>query len=135
MTSKKRVEIGSDEGGVESKRPRGNGEEVEEIKTESEEVEVATATRAPALGAAAVAGRVVTGEDSPAAPPSQRRNNSTSQDHHHRDYLQYSGGRRAPRIGDDFQVSILPSPGDTSSNNNNKGLDSAEEKGEKKEDS
>ena len=134
MTSKKRVEIGSDEGGVESKRPRSNGEEVEEIKTESEELEVVAATRAPALDAAA-AGRVVTGEDSPAAPPSQRRNNSTSQDHHHRDYLQYSGGRRAPRIGDDFQVSILPSPGDTSSNNNNKGLDSAEEKGEKKEDS
>lgn len=56
----------------------------------------------------------------------------------HRDYLKYSGGRREPRIGDDFQVSILPRPGDSTSNKDDEAVaavGTGQDKSETKEDS
>ena len=113
MTSKKRVDIGPGEGEVEPKRPRGGDDDAAET---SEGAHLATATE-----------RV--GESSASAA---RRG-------HHRDYLKYSGGRREPRIGDDFQVSILPSPGDATSNKDDEAATAAagtgQDKSETKEDS
>lgn len=96
MTSNKRVEIVPCDGELEPKRPRG-GEEVEQTNTESEGLEpVPSLSGAERVGSASASSQVKDDKD------------------HHREYLRYSGGRREPRIGDDFQVSILPSPGDPS---------------------
>ena len=94
MTSKKRVELGPGEGEEPPKRPRGD--DVEETKAESEEA--GTAVEAA-------------GEPSATVQAAQRRNGERRDGH--RDWLSFSG-RREPRVGEDFQVAFLPSPGDTS---------------------
>jgi len=105
MTSKKRVDIAPGEGEMEPKRPRGDDAE----ETQSTEVGGHTEATAEAGGSATTTDSAAASGSAAAATGPVRKS---------RDWLSFSG-RREPRVGGDFQVNHLPSPGDADNNNDN----------------